>query len=131
MLEWVAWPSSRGSSRPRDQTHTFYISCVSRAGRRALHHRCRLGSPCAIMIRLKVCVYQKLCFPCASPRTFRSFLCITDAAPQPPEAEGIKRRNNQTLDLSLPKPCVLRQAPSVCPLLPGLKVVSVTWTSER
>ena len=84
-----------------------------------------------IVIRFKMCVYQKLCSPCASRRTFRSFLCIADAAPQPLEAEGIKRQNNQTLDLSLPKPCVLRQAPSVCPLLPSLKVVSVTWTLKR
>ena len=25
-LEWVAMPSSKGSSQPRDQTHIFYIS---------------------------------------------------------------------------------------------------------
>ena len=32
ILEWVAMPSSRGSSQPRDQTHTFCI------GRRVLYH---------------------------------------------------------------------------------------------
>ena len=26
--EWDAMPSSRGSSRPRDQTHIYYISCI-------------------------------------------------------------------------------------------------------
>ena len=31
LLEWVAMPSLRGSSQPRDQTH---ISCVSCIGRR-------------------------------------------------------------------------------------------------
>ena len=28
ILEWVAMPSSRGSSRPRDQTPIFYVSCI-------------------------------------------------------------------------------------------------------
>ena len=32
ILEWVAMPSSRASSRPRDQTH---VSCI---GRRVLYH---------------------------------------------------------------------------------------------
>ena len=35
ILEWVAMPSSRASSRPRDQTHVSYISCI---GRRVLYH---------------------------------------------------------------------------------------------
>ena len=30
ILEWVAMLSSRGSSRPRDQTHVSYISCTDR-----------------------------------------------------------------------------------------------------
>ena len=34
ILEWVAVPSSRGSSQPRDQTHTF----MSPIGRQALYH---------------------------------------------------------------------------------------------
>ena len=33
--EWVAMPSSRGSSQPRDQTQVSYISCV---GRQILYH---------------------------------------------------------------------------------------------
>ena len=28
ILEWVAVPSSRGSSRPRDQTHISSVSCL-------------------------------------------------------------------------------------------------------
>ena len=35
VLEWVAIPFSRGSSRPRDGT---CVSYVSRIGRRVLHH---------------------------------------------------------------------------------------------
>ena len=30
ILEWVAMPSSRGSSRLRDQTHVSYVSCIGR-----------------------------------------------------------------------------------------------------
>ena len=30
ILEWVAMPSSRGSSQPRDQTRVSYISCIGR-----------------------------------------------------------------------------------------------------
>ena len=30
--EWVAMPSSRGSSRFKDRTHVSYISCIWRAG---------------------------------------------------------------------------------------------------
>ena len=29
ILEWVAMPSSRGSSRPRDQTHVSCVSCIA------------------------------------------------------------------------------------------------------
>ena len=39
ILEWVAMPSSRGSSRPKDQTH---VSCF---GRQILHPLSHLGSP--------------------------------------------------------------------------------------
>ena len=35
ILEWVAMPSSRGSSWPRDWTHVSYISCI---GRQVLYH---------------------------------------------------------------------------------------------
>ena len=30
ILEWVAMPSSRGSSWPRDQTHDSYVSCLDK-----------------------------------------------------------------------------------------------------
>ena len=33
--EWVAMPSSRGSSQPRDQTDISYVSCI---GRQVLYH---------------------------------------------------------------------------------------------
>ena len=42
ILEWVAMPSSRESSWPRDRTHISYVSCISRWG---LYHLCHLGSP--------------------------------------------------------------------------------------
>ena len=42
ILEWVAMPSSRVSSWPRDQTCVSYISCL---GRWVPHHLCHLGFP--------------------------------------------------------------------------------------
>ena len=39
ILEWVAISSSRGSSRPKDQTHISYVSCI---GRQVLYHLCHL-----------------------------------------------------------------------------------------
>ena len=45
ILEWVAILSSRGYSRPRDQTQVSYVSCT---GRRVLCHHCHLASPSLI-----------------------------------------------------------------------------------
>ena len=42
ILEWVAMPSSKESSQPRDQTHVFYVSCI---GRQVLYQQHNLGSP--------------------------------------------------------------------------------------
>ena len=42
ILEWVAMPSSRGSTRPRDRTCVSYVSYI---GRQALYNQCHLGSP--------------------------------------------------------------------------------------
>ena len=53
ILEWVATPSSKGSSRHRDQT---LVSCVSWIGRWILYHlppRNHLGSPIAANISIK------------------------------------------------------------------------------
>ena len=42
MLEWIATPSSRGPSPPRDRTQVSYISCT---GRWVLYNCLHLGSP--------------------------------------------------------------------------------------
>ena len=42
ILEWVAIPSSRVSSQPRDQTCVPHISGI---GWQVLYHQCHLGSP--------------------------------------------------------------------------------------
>ena len=44
LLEWFAMPSSRGSSRPKDQTHVSHISCI---GRKILNPVSHLGNPLA------------------------------------------------------------------------------------
>ena len=48
ILEWVAMPSSKGSSRPKDQTHIFCVSCI---GRRILFHYCHLFCFCEVLHR--------------------------------------------------------------------------------
>ena len=35
LIDWIAVPSSRGSSWPRDQTHISYVSCI---GKHVLYH---------------------------------------------------------------------------------------------
>ena len=35
ILAWVAVPSSRGSSRPKDRTQVSYVSCI---GKQVLYH---------------------------------------------------------------------------------------------
>ena len=42
ILEWVASPSSRGSSQPRDR---IQVSNVFFIGMQVLYHYCHLGSP--------------------------------------------------------------------------------------
>ena len=42
ILEWVAMPSSKGSSQLRDRTYISYVSCI---GRQVLYHQHHLGIP--------------------------------------------------------------------------------------
>ena len=42
ILEWVAMPSSRGATWPRDQNCISYIFWI---GRQVLYYQCHLGSP--------------------------------------------------------------------------------------
>ena len=42
ILEWVAMPSHRASSWPRNWTCSSYVFCI---GRQVLDHQCHLGSP--------------------------------------------------------------------------------------
>ena len=39
ILEWIAMPSSKGSSRPRDQTGISYISCIWQVDSLPLRHQ--------------------------------------------------------------------------------------------
>ena len=49
ILEWVATPSSRGSSWSRDWTRVSYVSWT---GRQVLYHWCHLGSLASLQNRL-------------------------------------------------------------------------------
>ena len=50
ILEWIAMPSSRGSSWPRDLTHGSYVSCI---GRWVLYHQHHKGSPLTSKVLFK------------------------------------------------------------------------------
>ena len=56
ILKWIAMPSSRGSSWPRDWTQVSYISCI---GKWVLYHLCHLGSlkPVCVCVCVCVCVH--------------------------------------------------------------------------
>ena len=60
ILVWVAMPSSRGSSLPRDGTQVSYVSCI---GRRVLYHwvtweshkgQRNHGKPCQTLVACKI-----------------------------------------------------------------------------
>ena len=57
ILEWVAISSSRGSSRPRDQTQVSRVSCI---GRWILCHLSHQGSPSPALSKLQswACLYH-------------------------------------------------------------------------
>ena len=48
LLEWVAMLSSRGSSRPRNQTWVFYVSCI---GRQFLYPLMPCGEPTTFILQ--------------------------------------------------------------------------------
>ena len=62
ILEWVAMPSSRGSSWPRDRTHVSYASCI---GRKVLYHQHHPGSLCCLC-----CSPFLMCLEFLSPGLF-------------------------------------------------------------
>ena len=56
ILEWVAMPSSRGSSQPRGQILLSYVSCI---GRQVLYHWNHLRSPLHTKISVNKDYYFK------------------------------------------------------------------------
>ena len=90
-LEWVAVPSSRGSSQSRDWTHVSYISCI---GRQVLYHQLHLGSPYYCLTSLIFVVFAILkTFGSPSPQ---------NALHHPNRLEGREMRNQKTRVLGLP-----------------------------
>ena len=77
ILEWVAVSLSGGSSRPRDQTHVSYVSCIDR---RVLYHQCHLGSLSLMkgpqkfyQTKLRQCQFRRwfvICFVCKDYYTY-------------------------------------------------------------
>ena len=59
ILEWVAFPFSRGSSQPKDQTQVSYVSCT---GRGILYH-CAIWEAQKEYMKVKVKLALTLCDP--------------------------------------------------------------------
>ena len=65
ILEWVAMPSFKGASQPRDGTRVSYVSCI---GRWVLYHQHHLGcknnfllfKPLLIAFRIKSKLLHKV-----------------------------------------------------------------------
>ena len=77
ILEWVAMPSSRGSSQPRDWTRVFYISCIDR---QVLYHLCHLRglwkNPNKLFGQPNTSLLTHLCFFCYVESTDSSVFFI-------------------------------------------------------
>ena len=73
ILEWVAMPSSRGSSRPGDQTHVSYVCCLGRQVCFFFTTSNRLRSSCIQIVKweMQVCPLSRPGTPCRAgdPRT--------------------------------------------------------------
>ena len=63
ILEWVAMPSSRGSSRPRDQNCVSYVSCI---GKHVLYHYTTWEAHIR-QYKMIWCSYQSLYISCSFP----------------------------------------------------------------
>ena len=59
ILKWVTMPSSRESSRLRDQTHVSYISCINR---QVLYHLCHLEAIYVTYMYICTCICICTCF---------------------------------------------------------------------
>ena len=70
--EWVAMPSSRGSSQPRDGTCVSYVSCV---GRQVLYHYHHLGSRESQSKRFKSSTCSNLSLHLLLPSLFLPAFC--------------------------------------------------------
>ena len=86
ILERVAMPSLRGSSRPRDLTWVSYISCASRW---LLYHQRHLGSPLLPLSLWKVIKKKKKDSSSPNPqRLGKSLRSRAPASPPPSHCEG-------------------------------------------
>ena len=58
ILEWVAMPSSRGPSWPRDWNWVFYVSCI---GRQIIYHWCHLDGRSQMQCQIPSQDYLLVC----------------------------------------------------------------------
>ena len=67
-LDWVALPSSRGSSQPRDRKFISYVSCISR---QVFYHQCHNGSTRFGGDSVQFSLVTQSCLTLCDPMDFR------------------------------------------------------------
>ena len=82
-LQWVAVPSSRGSSQPRDLTHVSSVSCVGHVGSLRQHHQ---GSPPNCSVTKSCCDPMDRSMPSVSVLHY-----LLEFAQTPGDSEGQRR----------------------------------------
>ena len=89
ILEWVATPSSRGSSQPRDGTCVSYVSCI---GRQVLYHYHHLGNRESQSKRFKSTTCSNLSLHLVLPSFFPPAFCAGHECSQKSTHHGSGRK---------------------------------------
>lgn len=89
ILDWVATPSSRGSSQPRDGTCVSYVSCI---GRQVLYHYHHLGNRESQSKRFKSTTCSNLSLHLVLPSFFPPAFCAGHECSQKSTHHGSGRK---------------------------------------
>ena len=84
----LPFPSVKGSSPSRDQTHISYVSCI---GRQVLYHYCHLGNPTESIPKVFISQFVLGCFSCFSH--VQLFLTLWPIARQTLLSMGFSRQD--------------------------------------
>ena len=110
IVEWVALPSSRGSSQDRGRTHISYVSCIDR---RVLYNWCYLGSP-------RFLIYLSL-----SPSPFITMFVFYYFSKKPFEFREIQVLISVSQSVNRKSPSDIRILPSPYAKMPAFQFINL------